>query len=106
MSDEEYQILKAVSGEEAIEKAKTLLPDLIIMDVVLPDIDGADAIKVLQESLEVQDIPALFLSSIVVKGNGISLQLKFVKGHIMLFQNRLILMNYWMKLKKNWVEVT
>ena len=69
MSDEEYQILKAVSGEEAIEKAKTLLPDLIIMDVVLPDIDGADAIKVLQESLEVQDIPALFLSSIVVKDN-------------------------------------
>ena len=61
--------MKAVSGEEAIEKAKTLLPDLIIMDVVLPDIDGADAIKVLQESLEVQDIPALFLSSIVVKDN-------------------------------------
>ena len=69
MSDEGYQILKATSGEEAIEKAKTLLPDLIIMDVVLPDIDGADAIKVLQESLEVQDIPALFLSSIVVKDN-------------------------------------
>ena len=68
MSDEEYQILKAVSGEEAIEKAKTLLPDLI-MDVVLPDIDGEDAIKVLQERPEAQDIPALFLSSIVVKDN-------------------------------------
>ena len=68
MSDEGYQILKATSGEEAIEKAKTLLPDLI-MDVVLPDIDGEDAIKVLQESPEAQDIRALFLSSIVVKDN-------------------------------------
>ena len=42
MSDEEYQILKAVSGEEAIEKAKTLLPDLIIMDVEGIDDQSAD----------------------------------------------------------------
>jgi|TARA_B100001971_G_scaffold139452_1_gene128816 CheY-like chemotaxis protein len=40
LSDKGYQILKAASGEEAIEKSKTLLLDLVIMDVVLPDIDG------------------------------------------------------------------
>jgi len=44
-----YQVFTASNGNEGIKKAKELLPDLIILDVMMPDIDGIETCKILKE---------------------------------------------------------
>ena len=43
LAQEEYQIFTAANGKEAIAKAKKVIPDLIIMDVMMPEMDGMEA---------------------------------------------------------------
>lgn len=62
-----YQVLKAISGKEAINTAKKEIPQMVIMDIMLPDLDGPEAVKVLQENPATAEIPILFLSSIIDK---------------------------------------
>ena len=65
-----YDVLTAGSGKEAIRKSKKSLPDLIVMDIMMPDIDGAEAVKLLKEDPTTKDIPILFLSGIIMKEEG------------------------------------
>ena len=62
-----YQVVKASSGKEAFLKAKAYSPDLILLDIVLPDIDGADVAKLILEDPSVKAIPIIFMSGIVSK---------------------------------------
>ncbi|MBC7747898.1 MAG: response regulator, partial [Methylotenera sp.] len=43
LAQEGYQIITAANGKEAIAKAKKEIPDLIIMDVMMPEMDGMEA---------------------------------------------------------------
>ena len=65
-----YSVIMASSGKEAITKAKKHGPDLIIMDIMMPDLDGAKVVKLLKEDSKTGDIPILFLSGIIVKEMG------------------------------------
>ena len=65
-----YNVITAISGREAITKAKEHGPDLIIMDIMMPDLDGAKVAKLLKEDSKTHNIPILFLSGIVVKEMG------------------------------------
>ena len=65
-----YTVITASSGREAIVKSKKHEPDLIIMDIMMPDLDGAKAVKLLKEDSRTRDIPILFLSGIIVKEAG------------------------------------
>lgn len=58
-----YKIETAVSGEEAIEKARTKLPDLIILDLMLPGIDGLEVCKKLKTDSKTQNIPVIMLTA-------------------------------------------
>ena len=58
-----YDVLTAGSGKEAIRKSKKSLPDLIVMDIMMPDIDGAEAVKLLKEDPSTKDIPLLLGSN-------------------------------------------
>lgn len=53
----------AASGEEALQQARALLPDAILLDVQLPDIDGYAVCRRLKQAPELADIPVLFLSA-------------------------------------------
>lgn len=53
----------ANNGQEAIEKTKTLQPDLILMDIMMPDLSGIQAIKHIKSDLASQHIPILVLSA-------------------------------------------
>jgi CheY-like chemotaxis protein len=53
----------ANNGQEAIEKTKTLQPDLILMDIMMPDLSGIQAIKHLKSDPASQHIPILVLSA-------------------------------------------
>lgn len=58
-----YRVELARDGQEAIERARTLLPDVIIMDVFMPNRDGLDALRELQSRPETESIPVILLSS-------------------------------------------
>ena len=70
LSAEGYQVINARTGKEAIEKAKIYLPDIILMDIVLPDMEGSDAIKTLQADPQTESIPSIFLSGIITRDEG------------------------------------
>ena len=55
-------ILSTTTGEECIEIAKKTLPDLILLDIVLPGIDGIEACKVLKDTPSTSEIPIIFIS--------------------------------------------
>jgi len=62
---EGYDVVQVQTGEDAVEKAKEINPGVILMDIILPDIDGSDAVKQLQEDPATEKIKVIFLSSIV-----------------------------------------
>ena len=70
---EKYEIMVASNGQEGYEKAKSSEPDLIIMDVVMPVLDGFEATKLLKSDIKTQNIPIIFITVLdniedVVKG--------------------------------------
>ena len=62
LSVDNYLLLEAYNGIEAVEKAKTARPSLIVLDMLLPDIDGYEVIEQLKKDDDTNDIPILVLS--------------------------------------------
>lgn len=60
----DYQVYQAVDGLDGVEKAKEILPNLILLDVMMPGIDGYETCRRLKENLRTQDIPVLFISAL------------------------------------------
>jgi DNA-binding response OmpR family regulator len=58
-----FEVEEAINGIEAVEKARKLRPDLIIMDVRMPKKTGYEACQELKEADETRDIPIVFLSA-------------------------------------------
>jgi DNA-binding response OmpR family regulator len=58
-----YRVLKASDGEEAIEMALTETPDLIILDIMMPKIDGYQVCRKLRENEQTHLIPIIVLSA-------------------------------------------
>ena len=58
----DYEVIKAYDGKEALEKAKTERPDLIILDVMLPKLDGFHVCGMLKSNAQLKDIPIIMLT--------------------------------------------
>ena len=54
-----YQVLEAVCGKEGIEKARQNKPDIILLDIELPDMNGLEVIKVIKKDPEINPIPVV-----------------------------------------------
>ncbi len=63
LSGEEYLVATAINGKSAIAKAKAHKFDLILLDVVLPDIDGFEVCQHLKSNPQTQGIPIIFLTA-------------------------------------------
>ena len=63
LSQEGYQISTAVNGKEAIAKAKKVLPHLIIMDVMMPEMDGMEACENIRKIPELSNVIITFLTA-------------------------------------------
>lgn len=63
LSQEGYQILTASNGKEAIAKAKEDLPHLIIMDVMMPEMDGMEACEQIRKMPELSQVIITFLTA-------------------------------------------
>lgn len=64
-----YTILVAVDGQQGIDMARTERPDLILMDLSLPEVDGWEATRRLKSAAETKDIPVLALSAHAMAGD-------------------------------------
>ena len=59
----QYSVITAATGEIGIEKAREDTPDLVLMDVMLPGIDGFQAVKQIRMLPECTNVPIVFLSA-------------------------------------------
>jgi two-component system cell cycle response regulator DivK len=64
-----YQMIEAVDGEEALEKAIAENPDLILMDISIPKIDGYEVTKRLKSQIKFKDTPIIALTAHAMKGD-------------------------------------
>ena len=60
---EGYHVLTARNGSEAVAQARSSLPDLVILDVMMPEMDGMDACRLIKETEATRHIPVIFLSA-------------------------------------------
>jgi twitching motility two-component system response regulator PilH len=58
-----FEVVTAENGDEAIAKSKTELPDLILMDVVMPEMNGFQATRAISREAATQHIPVMLLTS-------------------------------------------
>ena len=63
MEVEGYDVLQASNGEEAVQVASANHPDLVIMDIMMPRMDGYQACRALKADETTRDIPIVFLSA-------------------------------------------
>ena len=64
MLSPEYTIYAAKDGKGGIELANEFLPDVILLDILMPDIDGYDAIAALKNSDSTREIPVIFITGL------------------------------------------
>ena len=64
LTNEKFQVLTANNGNSCIETAKREHPDLILLDVMMPDISGFDTAVILKKEKETADIPIIFLTAL------------------------------------------
>src|SRR5947199_5416881 len=60
---EGYEAIVAHDGQEGLRKAQTLLPDLIILDLMLPGLSGQDVLRELRAGERTRDIPVIILTA-------------------------------------------
>lgn len=58
-----YEVLEASTGMEAITKTNSFLPDLVLLDLMLPDIDGLQVCGMLKKNQVTQDIPIIMITA-------------------------------------------
>ena len=64
-----YNIIEAATGEEALNLLKNQKPDIILMDIQLPGIDGLTLIKQIKASVITKDIPIIAVTAYAMKGD-------------------------------------
>ncbi len=64
-----YKTIEATDGKQGVELAKSKKPDLILMDVQMPKMDGLEATRILKADATTSNIPVLALTSYAMKGD-------------------------------------
>jgi len=64
-----YEVIEAVTGEEGVRVAETERPDLILMDIQLPDLNGYEATRRIKANPELRHIPIVAVTSYALSGD-------------------------------------
>ena len=82
VSDAGCVVLTATNGQEAVAKAKAEKPDLIFLDIVMPEQDGYHTCRELSGNAETKAIPVVFVTSKSQKADRVWAQMQGCKGYI------------------------
>ena len=63
MLEKQFKVATVSSGKEALEYVKNTIPDLILLDIHMPEMDGFEVLEILQADSEYKDIPVVFLTA-------------------------------------------
>ena len=77
LASERFQIVTAANGEEAQERARAELPDLILMDVVMPKVNGIEACKAIKQDPTTRHIPIILVTT---RGEAESMEAGYASG--------------------------
>lgn len=66
---EGYEVEIAQDGEQGIERANTFKPDLILLDIMMPKINGFTALDILKTTPSLKDIPVILLTALIQEDN-------------------------------------
>ena len=64
-----YEILEASDGEEGVKSAGEKIPNLILMDIMMPKMDGLEATRIIKANTQTKQIPIIALTSYAMKGD-------------------------------------
>jgi DNA-binding response OmpR family regulator len=64
LREENYEVSEAVDGEEGVKKIEEEAPDLILLDLILPGIDGFEVLARIKETPKLSQIPVIILSNL------------------------------------------
>ena len=74
---EGYEVLTALDGEQALDRLKSDKPDLIVLDIMMPKVDGYEVCRTIKSNPETQHIPVILLSA---KGRNVDQKMGFDVG--------------------------
>ncbi len=63
LEDEGFELIACASGQEALDRAATLAPDLILLDVMMPGMDGPTTMRALRALPHLADTPVIFMTA-------------------------------------------
>ncbi|HBR76277.1 MAG TPA: hypothetical protein DEG17_15350, partial [Cyanobacteria bacterium UBA11149] len=72
LTDAGFKVLVALDGESAIQQAEYSKPDLILLDVMMPGIDGFQTCSLLKANQATQDIPVIFMTALCDTGDKVT----------------------------------
>lgn len=64
-----YEVIEAGNGREAVEMAESHVPDVVLMDINLPEMDGMEATRIIKGKEALKAIPILALTASAMKGD-------------------------------------
>jgi DNA-binding response OmpR family regulator len=77
LSHGRYELRTARNGEEAVDRARAELPDLILLDVVMPKMNGLDALAAIRATEETKHIPVIMVTT---RSEAQSMETGFARG--------------------------
>lgn len=75
-----FEVSTASSGAQGLKMVKEIKPDLVFLDIVMPEMDGGDVASAIKNDQEIKDTPIVFLTAIVKETEAGSQ----IKGHTLL----------------------
>lgn len=69
LEQENYEVIRATNGREALEKAKQQMPDILLLDMSIPEVDGWEVARLLKSSPETKSICIVALTGHILPGD-------------------------------------
>jgi len=79
----EFEVYTASNGEDGIRLAREIIPGLILLDVVMPEMDGVEVLSLIRNDESIKDIPIVFLTGIIREEEA-GFQASFTGGYSLL----------------------
>jgi DNA-binding response OmpR family regulator len=85
---ENFLVVTAEDGEKGLEKAKSEIPDIILLDILMPKMNGFDVLKNLKEDSKLKNIPVILLTNLnqkdeIERGLSLGADDYLIKAHFM-----------------------